>query len=50
MGVGGCRGVGLEVEWVWEEVGKFLSKLVLVFEADLYGSTYKTDAAVVRVT
>ena len=42
MGVGGCRGVE-------EEVGKSLSKVVLVFEADLYGSTYKTDAAVVRV-
>ena len=32
-----------------EEVGKSLSKVVLVFEADLYGSTYKTDASVVRV-
>ena len=30
-------------------MGKSLSKVVLVFEADLYGSTYKTDAAVVRV-
>ena len=29
-------------------MGKSLSKVVLVFEADLYGSTYKTDAAVVR--
>ena len=30
-------------------MGKSLNKVVLVFEADLYGSTYKTDAAVVRV-